>query len=402
MRRGSQAGEVEGARAELCTRLRVRQEEIESAVVTRVYALADPTEVGDLEYLNGLRASLTTAIEYGISSIELGERRCPQVPPALAAQARAAARYGVGLDTVLRRYFAGYTQLAEFALEEAEAGLGDEVSLRMLIQGQTAVFDRLIATVSHEYTREEARRNTSFEQRRGERICRLLAGEPIDSSDLDYDLENWHVAAVAAGEETAETFKGLACELDKLLLLVRREGGTVWAWLGSRESADPADLRSRVAERWPEGVPLAIGEPAEGGAGWRLSHRQAAAAFSLARVSGEIVRYSDVALLASTLQDDLLATSLHQLYLAPLERSREGGETLRETLRAYLAAGRNVSAASAALGISRQTMMKRLRRIESLLGRYLDGCTAELEAALRLSELEGSDKKRASEAFVSK
>src|SRR4029077_15954907 len=102
----------------------------------------------------------------------------------------------------------------------------------------------------------------------------------------------------------------------------------------------------------PAEVALAIGEPAEGLAGWRQSHRQGAAAFNVARRRWKpIVRYADVALLASAMQDELLVSSLRQLYLEPLEAERDGGRVARETLRAYFGTERNVSSAAAALGV---------------------------------------------------
>lgn len=397
MRSGTEITRVEAVRSQFGTRLRSRRVEIESAVGARVYALADPTEVKDPEYLSGLRDSLRSAIEYSFDAIELGERECPSVPAVLRTQARAAARNDVPLETVLRRYFAGYALLSEFALEEAErVGGGANFSLREVFRGQAAVFDRLIAMVSSEYTQEAATRRVSSDERRGERICRLLAGEAVDSSDLAYELEAWHVAAIASGAGAAEAMKKLASDLDKRLLFLRRPEGITWAWLGSRHSPDAVELSERIRSFWPPEVPLVIGEPAVGSAGWRLSHRQAAAGFPLARASGGFLRYADVALLASTLQDDLLATSLHQLFLAPLEGDRDGGETLRETLRAYLAAGRNVSSAAAALGVSRHTVMNRLRASESRIGRYIDGCTAEIEAALQLDELDKTGQEAAS------
>jgi hypothetical protein len=133
---------MEIARGKLCAQLRLRRPEIEAAVATRVYALADPAEVADPDYVSGLRTSLRTAIEYGLAALETGERRSREIPPALSAQARAAARSGVGLETVLGRYFAGYTLLVDYAIEEADAsGLLDKVALRDLLRGQAVVFD---------------------------------------------------------------------------------------------------------------------------------------------------------------------------------------------------------------------------------------------------------------------
>jgi PucR-like helix-turn-helix protein/diguanylate cyclase with GGDEF domain len=383
---------TDDARAQLCGRLRSRRPEIEAAVATRVYALADPTETADPEYVSGLRASLGTAIEYGLAALEVGERRSPPVPPTLSAQARAAASSGVGLETVLQRYFAGYTLLLDYAIEEAEAsGLLDKVSLRELLRGQGVVFERLIAEVSNDYRREASGRLKSNEQRRADRVRRLLDGELIDSTDLSYELEDWHIGAVAAGEEAVEGLQGLASSLDLRSLLIRRDDGTVWGWFGARREVDREGVYERIAESWPTGMRLAIGEPARSRIGWRLTHRQAKMAFPLTDLrKSPFIRYGDVALAASVLQDDLLSSSLRQLYLEPLGQDRDGGRCLRETLRAYFAAERNVSSTAAALAVARQTVRKRLERVESALGRDVRACSAELEAALRLEELGGS------------
>jgi DNA-binding PucR family transcriptional regulator len=90
--------------------------------------------------------------------------------------------------------------------------------------------------------------------------------------------------------------------------------------------------------------------------------------------------------LAAIGRDDLLETSLRQLYLEPLEGGRDGGKVARETLRAYFAADRNVSSTAAALGVDRRTVRNRIRAIEELLGRPLRGSLADLEIALRLDD----------------
>jgi PucR C-terminal helix-turn-helix domain/GGDEF-like domain len=384
---------LDSARGELCERLRSRGPEIEAAIATRVYALADPSEVADPDYVGGLRAALATAIQYGLAALEFGERRSPGVPPALAAQARAAARSGVGLETVLQRYFAGYTLLVDYVIEEAEAsGLLNKVPLRDLLRGQGVVFERLIAEVSRDYLKAASGRLISSEQRRAERVRRLLAGELIDSTDLGYELEDWHIGAVAAGAGAADALQGLACSLDRRPLLVRRDDGTIWGWLGCRNEVDQEEVYEQIAEQWSDEMRLAVGEPAKGRAGWRLSHRQARMAFPLSRPRrSPVIRYGEVALAASVMQDELLSSSLRQLYLDPLTEERDGGRCLRETLNAYFAAERNVSSTAAALGVGRQTVRKRLEKVESALGRDIRSCAAELEAALRLDELADLD-----------
>jgi DNA-binding PucR family transcriptional regulator len=88
-------------------------------------------------------------------------------------------------------------------------------------------------------------------------------------------------------------------------------------------------------------------------------------------------------------QDDLLATSLREIYLAPLAGQRGGGEALIRTLRAYFDAQRNVSSAAAVLGVKRHTVTNRLRTVEDLLNRPLATCANEIDAVLRLEEMNG-------------
>jgi PucR-like helix-turn-helix protein/diguanylate cyclase with GGDEF domain len=384
---------AERARDVLAARLRSRRSEIEQVALNRIYAISDPTEARDPAYTEGLRAALSAAVDYALAALERGEERAPPLPAALLAQARVAARNGVGLDTVLRRYFAGYSLFADFLIEETEDGdlLGSR-DLQDLLRGQAALFDRLVSSVSDEYSREVQSRPGSTEQRRAERIERLLAGELIDTSGLAYDFERFHLGLVATGEGAGATVRELTGVLDCHLLSIRRDGGYICAWLGSRDRFDPCELMRRVSSRWPPHSALGIGEPGEGLAGWRLTHRQALAAISIALAGRErIVRYVDAALLASMLKDDLLATSLRQIYLAPLERERDRGAVAHQTLRAYFAAERNVSSTAAALGVTRRTVAHRLQMIESRLGCQLNARAAELEIALRLAEQQSSN-----------
>src|SRR6476659_5633912 len=353
----------------LSARLQARRPEIEQAALTRVYAVSAPTEATDPEYAEGLRTAVSAALDYGFTGIERGEDRAAPLPAVLLIQARLAARNSITLDTVLRRYFAGYTLLGDFLMQEAEAGdLLGGAALKRVLRAHAALFDRLIAAVTDEYTRESE--------------------GLLDTSELQYDFDAHHLGAIAAGSGADEAIRDLAKALDRRLLLIRRSEGTVWAWLGARRTLDIEDLERLLFQSWPPQVSLAVGEPGQGIAGWRLTHQQARAALPIALRSPQpFIRYADVALLASMLQDDVLATSMRELYLAPLSNERDGGAVLRQTLRAYFTAERNVSSAAAALGVSRQTVINRLRAIEERLARPLGSCGAEMDAALRLEDL---------------
>jgi len=391
-RRAADIVGADPARSELAARLESRRAEIAEAVLARVHAVSDPGEVVDSLYAEGLRAAVEAAVSYGLTAIELGEERSPPPPPVLLAQARLAARSGVSLDTVLRRYVAGHALIGDFLVEEAERGdLLEGSALQLLLRSQAALFDRLLVAVSEEYTQAIEASPPTRERRRTKLIERLLAGELLNTSPVAYDFDGFHLGAVAAGEGAAEAFRALASSLDCRLLAVPRDEEVCWAWLGSRRPQGAAAVWRVLSVEWPGELVLAFGEPVEGLSGWRLTHRQAHAALPVALRSGRSpVRYADVALLAALLRDELLTSSLRTLYLDPLARERDGGRALRETLGAYFKSDRNVSSTAAALGVSRQTVVNRLRSVEERIGRRLTSCAAELEAVLRLEGLERS------------
>jgi PucR-like helix-turn-helix protein/diguanylate cyclase with GGDEF domain len=360
--------------------------------MARVYAIADPAQVSDSTYVAGIRTAVSVAVDYALAAAERAGGEGTPLPPELLVQARLAARSGVGLDTVLRRYVAGYSLFANVLVEEAEkAGILDAKTLKSLTQGYATLFDRLIVAVTEEYQRQAQQRPSGSERRQVEHVRRLLAGDTLDTSVLPYAFGRSHVAIVACGDASEAAIREIATELDRNLLLVRPEESTIWAWLGGRRPLDPGDLMAYLADRWPARHAAALGEAGTDLTGWRLSHRQARAALHIAQKTGDtLVRYSQVALLATVLKDDVLVAMLRRRYLEPLKGDRDDGETSRRTLRAYFNAAGNASSAAAALGVNRNTVRIRLAAIEERLGRSLAATSVEMETALRLHELEES------------
>ncbi|MGC1164775.1 MAG: helix-turn-helix domain-containing protein [Solirubrobacterales bacterium] len=384
---------IEEVRSGLVARLRGRRAEIEEAILARVYSVSDAAQTADPEYADGLKAAVRAALGYGIEAIESSEDRAPPIPTALLAQARLAARAGVRLETVLRRYLAGYTLLGDFVIEESEKGGAlNGTSLKRLLRVQAELFDCVIAAISEEYRRERENRLRSPEQRLAERVKRMLAGEPVDTVGLTYEFEAWHVGAIGLGPRVGEGLRELADRLDRRLLLVQVEGETVWGWFGGRRRISTEEFASHAAVALPAGTSIALGEPVQGQIGWRLTHRQAKAVLPIAhRTTETVLLYAEVGLLASILRDDLLFDSLRRRYLDPFQRDRDGGVLARETLRAYLAADRNVSSAAAMLSVDRNTVARRIRAIEERIGCPLNSCATELDVILRLDELDDPD-----------
>jgi PucR-like helix-turn-helix protein/diguanylate cyclase with GGDEF domain len=398
-------GPVDNTRAAIVERLRARREEVIEAIFARVsddvFGVAG---ADDAEYVAGLHATVAAAVDHSLQGIEHGEDWTGPIPAVALEQAGRAARVGVSLDTVLRRYVVGNSLLGELALEEADrGGWAPDVRevLRGVLRAQASVLDRLLEAITAAYGDELVRIGRSPERRRCERIRRLLEGaEDVDGgemrgAELGYDLVGWHLGAIAVGEDAPAAVRGLAVSADRRLLSVSHGEQGVWAWLGGRQRFAVGEIERAIAgasgASWPEGVVLALGEPAQGVEGWRLTHQQAQAALVVGLRRGPAqpaaTRYGDVALLASALKDELLGRALIDIYIAPLQDSRGTGPVLCETLRAYVAAERNVSSAAAALGVVRKTVDSRLRTIEQRLGRSLHPCPAELEVALELDEI---------------
>ncbi len=256
---------------------------------------------------------------------------------------------------------------------------------------QAEVLERLRAVVAdfleHDLVGVERRRR-SPDERLAELVRRLLAGGAVKNTELGYELDAWHVGLIATGPGAGQVLQESALRLGRPLLRVPGGSETVWAWLGGQRKPAIEELRRQLEPNRLTGVSLAMGEPARGTEGWRLTHRQAQAAQLVAlRRPQRLTRFAEVGLLALALGDEALSKSLVEIYLAPFREERDGGVGLRMAVRAYFAADHNAKAAACALGVDRGTLRNRLRTIEERLGYPLNRCQAELEVALRLEEL---------------
>jgi hypothetical protein len=357
------------------------------AILERLHGMERDDPVHDVEYLESLDGAVRKGVRYGIEVLAVGEERTGEMPLAVIVQARQAARHRIPLATTLRRYLAAQMLLGDFALEEA-AGI-DPPSLRAAMAAQGAAFERLVAIATEEYGREARARPASHEARLVERARRLLAGELVDPSLLEYELCGHHLGLVAGSADARSLIRRLAGELGCRSLILSPSGEELWAWLGSaREPIDPAAVRVWLASEGGPGHFIGMGEPKTGRDGWRLTHEQARAAVWIADArSAPVVDYTEAALLASIGRDAVLTRSLQERYLLPLAGARLGGDVLRTTLRTYFRTDKNSSSAAAALGISRQTVANRIQAVEKCIGQPLSECSDALLAALSLEEL---------------
>jgi hypothetical protein len=380
--------ELDEIRAELVQRLRARSGEIEDALFDRVQALLEDAEGEDPDYRAGLRATVAESFDYALLGLERGDDWEGPMPAASAAQARLAARSGVPLETVLRRYAAGDRLVGEFIVDEA-TGMPHEQT-RQILRSQGLHVDRLMAAVAAEYVEELELLRRSPSQRRAELVQSLLAGKGhARIGRLDYELDAWHLGLIVTGPRPDVAARTLATGLGRHPLVVVRSDETAWAWLGGLKQ-DVAEVERYVAAGALGRVSLAIGGPRHGLEGWRLTHHEAKAAQQvMLRRPQQLIQASDVVLLAAVLRDETLACSLRETYLTPLDEIGDAGGILRQTLRAYLEAGFNAATAAAALQVDRHTVQRRLRKVEEVLGRRLHANHAEIEVSLLIEELEG-------------
>jgi hypothetical protein len=365
-------------RAAVVERLRPRQSEILDAIVARIRGVRpDSAAERDSRYRDGDLAACVECIEYALTGIELGPQGSAPVPAAAIAQARHASRSQVALETVLLCYNAGHRVIGEFVMEEAPQ-LPPQ-ALRHLIDLQWSLFERLIATVAAEYKRSDERRLL-------ERVQGALAGESRDLDDVGYSVHAWHLGVIATGAHARKAIRGLPASFDCQLLRVSRDQETVWAWFGASQRPKIMEVQSALSPDLAAGEILAVGGPGRGLDGLRQTHREARGAHLQALCTSEqVVRYAASPLLIAALENETLATWLRQ-FLAPI-RGRPDSDALLDTLRAYIDAECNRSSAAAVAKVRRQTVGNRLRLAETLLGRPLSSCLAELDVALRLANL---------------
>ncbi len=336
------------------------------------------------------RGAVAAVVEYALDGLRVGPTWRAPIPAAALVHVRLAASLDISLGTVLRRYLAGHQRFCGLVDDEATASNLSSDALRHLRDVREALLDHLLASVEWEYVRERERQLRTPAQRRAEIAKRLLSGEALDSTDLaefDHDIHiRWHLGFVAIGAGAEGAFRRLSLGVDRKLLVLPYNG-MVWAWLTGRHSQTSGDIQPLTEDR-PAELYLAVGEPAKGIDGWRLTHYQARAALAVALRSADgFAQYADSRLLAAALQNDTLAKSLEHRYLEPLCGQRDEGARLRQTLRTYIDLECNATSAAHALKVGRRAVSSRVSRAEMLIGCTLRECLAELDVALRLAEL---------------
>lgn len=275
------------------------------------------------------------------------------------------------------------------AVEGREMGPADR---RALLRAGSDYFfayaDRCMRWMEMEYQRAREMPMRREEQRRVQLVQQLLDGRDGDATELGYDLLQWHVGLVASGDGVENLVDVVVKRYRASTLAVAAGASAAWLWIGM-------DLAPTEMQSWlsaldpPDGVILAVGDPAHGKQGFRQTHVQAQIAAALGQRLGRATTfYHEVALEDLTGYDPQRAQQFITRELGVLAGDTREARILRETLSAYFACAQRASSAAIQLHVHERIVGNRLRRAERLLlGRSVSRRRTELEVALRLHAL---------------
>jgi DNA-binding PucR family transcriptional regulator len=313
-------------------------------------------------------------------------------------------RRGIPLAAELRGYRLGHGWLWDRWMRALQERIGDPDELIAAQDVSSALIfayvDRVSGVLVEEYGTERERMMRGATQLRAETVRAILSGEPIDEETLHgrlgYDIRRRHVAmrvtsttSEVRGLERAAREAAAAVAAGEPLI-VPSGAASMDVWAGSYEAVDTTRL-----ERYepPEGIRVAFGRPAAGLEGFRRSHHeaiQAARVASLARDRGrQVVGYAQVELVSLLASDLPRARAFVATQLGPLAAADEPSQRLRETLRAFLAAGGRSMRAAKELYVHQNTVTYRVKRAEELLDRRVTEHPIELTCALLLADTLG-------------
>ena len=339
---------------------------VEEMLVRMAAEIPDFAALGP-EMADASRRSAYANVRAGVRALARGGSTGGLAPAEAEQGARRAARLGAGLPVLLQTYRVGHAVAWEHLLDEVE-GLELAQSersdlLRVASRYLFGYVDAVLPLVTDAYTHERDALLRSGEHRRLRALRDLLDGTRHDADELGYDLRGEHVGAIAWGTHPDEALRALARELARPALVIASDTEFIWAWFAGPDP-DRATIESFAAV--PEQTFVVLGSAATGVDGFRRTHREAESIHAVVRRRPRpITRFADVAVETLALHDERAARELVARELGPLAAADPRSAVLRDTLRAYLEASSNASAAAALLGVNDRTVAYRLRGIEA-------------------------------------
>jgi len=260
----------------------------------------------------------------------------------------------VPIGELLRAYRIGQACFMQWCYRELAGQANDLPTAFAAAMRLTEVtFDYIDRVSEHVLTTYQRERDEWVRNKvavRAAQVRSLLEGGPIEVNRVEpalgYRLSQHHLGILAWVDEPARN-EGTLVELERMAgrladhlsegaraLFVSRDESSAFMWmpLGSERSPRIDSLEGMFPE--PDGaVHLALGEPAEGPEGFRITIREALRAHSVALMAGpsapRVIRFAQVAPVALLAEDIDAARSWVIRALGPLAADDEPTERLR-------------------------------------------------------------------------
>lgn len=340
------------------------------------------------------RANLANLLAWVAHNIEHpGDRVPPSLSPDALTNARDLVRRGLDAEA-LDAYRKGQSVAWQRWMDICFGLTDDPAELRELLAvtalSITTYLDDTVEAVRARMQAEGADLTTGTHAERLATVTLLLEGAPVEArhaeARLGYGLAGPHTAALVWGapdvdpgrlEAAAEALVEEAGTRRRLTLIAN--AATLWVWL-------PAGVRGDVAARAvvPEGVRVALGRPGRDLAGFRSSHLEAVTTQqTMDRAGGRrrVASYDEVQLVALLEQDRRTADAFVE---DTLGRLAEADPELRLVALTFLRELGNVTRTAQRLYTHRNTVIRRLQRVDELLPRPLAENPVRVATALEL------------------
>lgn len=360
------------------------------------------------------RTQIRTAVQTHLRALTQCAGQLPQgsrmaLPAFVDRYTRALARHGSPRLPVLLRAFeeihaALWRQLVA-ALREGRYRLEPAERVEVLEQASTHLFAYFRAAgteTAAAYTTERSLLDRRASAHRAEVVTGLLAGA-VSAADaeraLAYELNATHVAYVAWVDQLSDLDRldaAVATLTERLRprqhLCVPAGNNSVIGWISCRDDQWSRILRER---QLPPGIRCAWGAPHQGGDGFRASHLDALDARRVGEATGTAgtgapVLFDDIAVTALASRDLASASAFVRRQLGQLADGSDSADRLLRTLRVYLDELASPTRTARRLHVHPNTVVKRVERIETLLGHRIDPASLSLRVAVELAPLAGT------------
>ncbi|MGW6194581.1 PucR family transcriptional regulator [Kribbella sp. NPDC055110] len=359
---------------------------------------------GDQLIVELLGASIESNLET-IAHILRYDVRVDEVATPFAAEeyARRLAQRGVAPIALVRAYRLGQQLVLDWAFDELTRDADQPVALaagRIIVDTTFRYIDRISEQVVSAYESERVRWLANRNTVRKAMIEELVRGDPVDlavaEAALSHRLRQNHVGVVLWSTSKSTGDEDLR-ELERLLqqaataagcsgqpLFVPRDRSTGWGWIPlGRSRAAIAVEGDADPNHW-----IAVGSPAAGPDGFRVTHLEALRAQQVALAARDraeqVTAFTDPQVrTAAMMAADLEGTSrLVWNALGPLAADTESAARSRETLLVFLEEKGSYLATAERIHLHKNTVKYRVDKALEERGRPLDDERLELELAL--------------------